>query len=87
MDGVVDVGARAAHDRLELGPVGLGALDRRLHELERECDRLVDELHGLEQPVGEAELDRVLRLQEAVLAERVRDDELDRRLRARSGAA
>ena len=79
--GVVDVRPRAAHDRLELGPVGLGALDRRLHELERERDRLVDELHRLEQPVGEAELDRVLRLQQPVLAERVRDDELDRRLR------
>ena len=52
-----------------------------LHELERERDRLVDELHGLEQPFGEAELDRVLRPQQAVLAERVRDDELNRRLR------
>ena len=80
--GVVDVRARAAHDRLELGPVRLAALDRRLHELEREGDRLVDELDRLEQPVGEAELDRVLRLEQPVLAERVRDDELDRLLRA-----
>ena len=78
MDGVVDVGSRAAHDRLELAPVRLGALDGCLHELERERDRVVHELHGLDQPVGEAELDRVLRLQQPVLAERVRDDELDR---------
>ena len=87
MHGVVDVGPRAAHDRLEVGPVGLGALDRRLHELERERDRLVHELDRFEQPVGEAELDRVLRPQQPVLAQRVRDDERDRRLRRRSGAA
>ena len=53
---------------------------RRLDELERERDRLVHELDRLEQPVGETELDRVLRPQQPVLAERVRDDERDRRL-------
>ncbi len=82
VDGVVDVRSRAAHDGLELRPVGLTAFDRCLDELERERDRFIDELYRLEQPFGEAELHRVLRLQQPVLAQRIRDDELDGLLRA-----
>ena len=48
MHGIVDVGARATHDGLELGPIRLAALDRCLEELECEGDRLVDELDRLE---------------------------------------
>ena len=87
MDGVLDVVPGSAHDRLELRPVGLGSLERAADELERERDRLVDELDGLEHAVGEAELDRILRPQQAVLAQRVLDDQLNRRLRADQAAA
>ena len=79
---VLDARARLAHDRVELRPVGLGALDAAgLDELDRVRERLVDELDGLEQPVGEAELDRLGRGEQLVLAQRVGHDQLHRRLR------
>ncbi len=53
-----------------------------LDELCGEGERLVDELHRLQQAVGEAELDRLLRGDQAILAQRVRDDQPHRRVRA-----
>ena len=51
-------------------------------ELEGEGDRLVDELGRLEQTLGEAQLERLATGQHPVLAHRVGDDELHRRVRA-----
>ena len=66
----------AAHDVSSSDQVGLGALRRPVRELERERDRLVHELDRVEQPVGEAELDRAFARQQPVLAQRVQDDDL-----------
>jgi hypothetical protein len=51
-------------------------------KLERERERLVDELGRLEQAVRDAELCDLCRLQHPVLPQRVRDDDLDGRLRS-----
>ena len=81
VDRVVDPRACLAHDVRDVGEVGVGpgggtGLDRPDEELER----LVDELDGLEHVVDEAEGERLVGAREAVLAERVVDDQLDRGL-------
>ena len=88
VDGVVDLRApRLRSALLDVPVLRRGALERRLDELERERDRLVDELDGLEQPVGEPELERLPRVEQPVLPQRVDDDEADRASRRRRGAA
>ena len=82
MDLVVELRPRAPHDLGRSGQVDRRAFDRLLRELERERDRFVHELDGLEQAVGEVELERPARVVHAVLAQRVRDDHLDRGLGA-----
>ena len=79
---------------LMFGHVGLLALDLLLagHYLRQQLDRLVEELHRLEQPVGQAHLERLLAVYHAVVLQRVLDDELDRlfgadELRDQLGAA
>ena len=53
-----------------------------VRELEREPDRLVDELDRLEQPVGETKFEPLRAVEHPVLLQRVRHDELDRVLDA-----
>ena len=63
----------ATSERSALGrrlPAPSSTLSRRIRE------RLVEELHRLEQRVGEPGLESLLRAQHAVLAQRVLDDEL-----------
>ena len=55
-------------------------LARDCRELDGVGDGLVDELGGLEQAVGKAELVRPAAVEHPVLAERVLDDEVDRGL-------
>ena len=82
VDGVVDVGASAAKQRFRFGPVGRRPLEGLRRELARERKRFVDELHRLEEPIGDPELGHLRTGEHAVLAQRVRDDHLDRRLRS-----
>ena len=83
VDGVVD---RVAGLRADLGRVGeVGGLARRAPLLDRADeprDRVVEELDVVEERVGEAELGRLVGAEHPVLLQRVRDDELDGRLRA-----
>src|SRR6185295_2872444 len=51
-------------------------------ELAREHKRFVDELHWLQEPIGDPELGHLRPGEHAVLAQRVRDDHLDGRLRS-----
>ena len=60
---------------------GAGRSSGCVRELARERERLVDELHRLEQPVGDPELRDLRTGEHAVLPQRIRDDHLDRRLR------
>ena len=69
----------ATSERSAVGPALAGAL---LDLLEQERERLVEELDRLEQRVGEAGLERLLRVEHAVLAQRVLDDERHRLLGA-----
>ena len=77
MNLVVHGCARAPEDRLRLGPVRLDAVGRTLRELSRERERLVHELHRLEQAVGDTELRDLRTGEHPVLSQRVRDDHLD----------
>ena len=51
-----------------------------LHLVEQECERLVEELDGLEERVGVSGLEGLKRVQHPVLPQRVLDDELHRLL-------
>ena len=69
--------AGSTEDRLSVGPVGLGPLERLVGQLPCECQRLVDELRRLEQPVGDAEVRGLGARQHPVLTQRIRHDHLD----------
>ncbi len=82
VDRVVELVARLAGHLVQLREVGRVALHpSALGQLDREGERLVDELDGFEQPVGESRLERLWASQHAVLPQRVLDEELDRGLR------
>ena len=78
VDGVVDAGARLPHDIRDVGEVGrrLALPLARLDPAEEELERLVDELDRVEHVVDEPELECVRGAAQAVLLERVVDDEL-----------
>jgi len=76
---VVDLRARLAHDRLELRPVCLRALD---HERRGERERFVHELDRREDPIRDADLYGLGRGEQPVLAQRIEDDDARRRVRA-----
>ena len=74
---VVDRRPGAPEDQLGIGPVGLSPLQTLLDQLACKRERVVDELRGLEQSIGDAELRYVSAQEHPVLAQRVRHDHLD----------
>ena len=79
MNLAVEAGARLSADLGDVGQIGgrtslAGAF---LDLVEQEGERLVEELHRLEEHVGEPGLERLACVEHPVLAERVLDDEPD----------
>ena len=81
---VVDLESGAAADLRSVGEIGdsLGLRRLLLDPRQKKRERLVDELHGLEERICEPELERLRASQHAVLAHGVRHDQLDRALGA-----
>ena len=67
---------RSTASRSDQSGATRSTLSGRADEVDRELQRLVEELDRLEQPVGETELERLRRGQELVLAKRVEHDQL-----------